>query len=127
MPITITLLEPRIILQQWTGIVTMDDVFTSSNAVRVLADEQRCAEYASILDGTGLEQFQFDLRGMLRAIEMDNRDVGIYIVHGPSMAQIAARVMDKLVKKDIKVCRDLAHAQALARACLEAYPVKPQA
>ncbi|MDX2162435.1 MAG: hypothetical protein SF162_13995 [bacterium] len=118
MPIHTTLLEPQIMLELWTGIVTMPEVVTSGEDVRALANEHHFTSYITIIDGTALEQFQFNLREMLTIVEFDKRNVGIYIINGPAMAQIAARAIDKLVKMDIKVCRDLPHARALARAYL---------
>ncbi len=117
MPIHSSLIEPQVILQEFVGDVSLQDVHSGVIAMTELVDQSNLSHFAAIIDGSQMKHIELDIRALIRAAGNDDREIALYII--TPYGQLVAQILAPIVSKHIKVCGSREEALRLARQRLE--------
>ncbi len=124
MPIRSSLIEPQVILQEFVGNVSLQDMHDGVVAMTALVDQSEVSHFATIIDGTQMKHLELDIRALIRAAGNDDREIALYII--TPYGKLAAQILAPVISKHIKVCASREEALRLARQRLEAVNPLPK-
>jgi len=124
MPITVSLLEPQIIHQQWVGHITIEDLQKVTSDIAALMQQHGYTHetpLVSIIDGADGKTLEMNIRMLTEIAHHEAREVGIYIINPPYIGRVLVKIVGVVVQnKELRVCTGMQQALQFARLQLEA-------
>jgi predicted transcriptional regulator len=93
MPIDVSHVEDRIILAQWQGVVTLEEIFQAGKDTTQIAETHHYDDYIQILQAVNLIRVPFELRMLSKVVQADKHVRGYVVVGAPKWTQMITRVV----------------------------------
>jgi len=115
MPIQILFVEPGIYQGDWSGTVTIDEVYASMQEVSDAAAEHGDDRYAVLVNLSDVKHIPFDLRNLLKISNSDDHVVEFIIIKAPAIGQALGNMLHKLSNQPFSFANTIDEGIASAR------------
>lgn len=127
MPIVVSVFEPQIIYQQWSGHISVTDMEQLTRDALALKEHNAFQNFVAIIDGQHVQSIEMDLRAIRRVTDRTATSVGIYVINPPYIGTVLVKIMSGVVRqKEIRVCTSMQQALIYGRARLKAVALHQQ-